>query len=144
MSASPTVIVGNLTNDPELKFLESGTPKLTFGVAVNHFWTDADGQRNERTSYFNVVAWRRTAEDAARVLEKGMPVVISGRLDQRSYQTAEGDKRSVVEVLADDIGISARGLESVVRLRRAEGEVAAGSQRVNRTKQAVPAGVEPF
>ena len=72
MSASPTTFTGNLTSDPDLKFMDSGTAKLSFSVACNHYWTGKDGDREEKTSFFNCVAWRQLAEDAANVLEKGM------------------------------------------------------------------------
>lgn len=118
MSASPIVLLGNATQDPELKYLDNGTPKLTFGIAVNHYWTDQAGAKQEKTSFFNVVAWRGLAEDAARVLEKGIRVVVSGRLEQRTWEGDDGKKNSVVELVADDIGASVRGLESIVRINR--------------------------
>ena len=83
MSASPVTLVGNLTADPELKFLPTGVGKLAFSIAVNHYWTDQDGEKQEKTSFFNVVAWRNLAEDAANVLAKGVRVVVTGRLEQR-------------------------------------------------------------
>lgn len=118
MSASPTVLVGNLTADPELKIMANGTQKLSFSVAVNHYWTDQAGEKQEKTSFFNIVAWRNLAENAARVLEKGMPVVASGRLEQRSWEKDDGTKGSTVELVADDIALSVRGLDSVQRMKR--------------------------
>lgn len=118
MSASPTVLIGNATGDPELKYLNNGTAKLAFSVAVNHFWTDQEGTKQEKTSFFNIVAWRGLAEDAARVVEKGIRLVITGRLEQRSWEGDDGKKNSIVELIADDIAPSVRGLESVVRVKR--------------------------
>lgn len=118
MSASPIVLVGNATQDPDLKYLENGTPKLTFGIAVNHYWNDQSGAKQEKTSFFNVVAWRGLAEDSARILEKGIRIVVSGRLEQRTWEGDDGKKNSVIELVADDIGASVRGLESVVRISR--------------------------
>ena len=109
MSASPVTLVGNLTADPELKFLPTGVGKLAFSIAVNHYWTDQDGEKQEKTSFFNVVAWRNLAEDAANVLAKGVRVVVTGRLEQRSWDDKEsGAKRSTIEVLADNIVGSGR------------------------------------
>ena len=123
MSASPVTLVGNLTADPELKFMPTGVGKLTFGIAVNHFWTDQDGEKQEKTSFFNVVAWRNLAEDAANVLTKGVRVVVTGRLEQRSWDDKEtGTKRSTVEVLADNIGLNVGNIDSFVRKQKAEGQ----------------------
>ncbi|MGA0186060.1 MAG: single-stranded DNA-binding protein [Ilumatobacteraceae bacterium] len=114
MSASAITITGNLTSDPELKVFESGS-KASFGVAVNYYWNDQKGERQEKTSFFNVVAWKQLADDAAEVLTKGMRVVVSGRLEQRSYQDKDGNNRSVVEITAEDIGASVRGIVGVQR-----------------------------
>ena len=120
MSASAITITGNLTGDPELKVFENGS-KLSFGVAVNYYWNDQKGERQEKTSYFNVVAWKQLADDAAEVLSKGMRVVVTGRLEQRSYQDKEGQNRSIVEITAEDIGASVRGITGVQR-KQSNGE----------------------
>jgi single-strand DNA-binding protein len=119
MSQSAITVTGNLTADPQLTFTASGTAKLALGIAVNYFWNDADGTRQERTSFFNCVAWKQVAEDAAAILEKGMRVVVNGRLEQRTYQDKEGKDRSVVEIVVEDIGPSVRGLASIQRKERA-------------------------
>lgn len=112
MSASPVTLVGNITADPKLEYLSSGTAKLSFSIACNHYWTDQSGEKQEKTSFFNIVAWRTLAEDAGNVLAKGSKVVVTGRLEQRSWEDKEGGKRSTVEVLADNIGLSVYGVES--------------------------------
>jgi single-strand DNA-binding protein len=123
VSASPVTLVGNLTADPELKFLPTGVGKLTFGIAVNHYWTDQDGEKQEKTSFFNIIAWRNLAEDCANVLTKGVRVVVTGRLEQRSWDDKEtGAKRSTVEVLADNIGLSVGNIETFVRKQKPEGQ----------------------
>ncbi len=143
MSASPTTLVGNLTQDPDLKFLPNGTPKLSFGIAVNHFWTDQAGEKQEKTSYFNIVAWRQLAEDAARTLEKGMRVIITGRLEQRSWDGDDGKKNNIVELIADDVAPSVRGLETVERVKRGEGG-ARTAQKTAPKKVAPSDDGEPF
>lgn len=121
MSSSPVTVIGNLTGDPELKFLGNGTPKLEFSVACNEFWTDKDGERQEKTSFFNIVVWRNLAEDAAAILEKGIGVVISGRLEQQSWEDKEsGEKRSRVQVLADRIGVNVGSVSAITRKTRTE------------------------
>ena len=108
MTAQVT-IVGNLTRDPELRFTPSGAPVTTFGVAVNRRWQNRDNQNwEESTSFFNVTCWRDLAQNVSESLEKGSRVMVSGRLDQRSWETQDGDKRSVVEIVADEVGPSLR------------------------------------
>ncbi|MDP9333898.1 MAG: single-stranded DNA-binding protein [Actinomycetota bacterium] len=95
-------ISGNITRDPEMRYTPSGISKVTFGVAVNRSW------RKEQTSFFNVVAWRQLAENVGASLTKGSRVVVSGRLEQRSWETEAGEKRSIVEIVADDVAPSLR------------------------------------
>lgn len=144
VSASPITITGNLTADPKLDFLTSGVAKLSFGVAVNHYWTNKDGEKEEKVSFFNCVAWRNLAEDSANVLSKGIKVVVTGRLEQRSWEDKEGIKRSSVEVLADNIGISTTSIESVTRRVRTEGATGStpsGGSRTGKTGTSTKAKV---
>jgi len=123
MSLAPVTITGNLTADPEVRYFDSGTAKLQFSVAVNNYWTDAKGEKQEKTSFFNVVAWRNLAEDGAGILAKGVRVTVTGRLEQESWDDKEtGKKRSAIHVLADEIGISVRSIEKFDRKQRQQGE----------------------
>ena len=102
-------ISGNITREPEMRYTPSGVSKVTFGVAVNRSWRNQQTQEwEEQTSFFNVVAWRQLAENVAASLTKGSRVVVSGRLEQRSWETEAGEKRSVVEIVADDVAPSLR------------------------------------
>jgi single-strand DNA-binding protein len=102
-------LVGNITRDPELRFTPSGAAKASLGLAVNRRWQNRQTQEwEEATSFFNIVCWREMAENASESLQKGARVIVTGRLEQRSYETQEGEKRSVVEVVADEIGPSLR------------------------------------
>jgi single-strand DNA-binding protein len=102
-------VVGNLTREPELRFTPSGQATATFGIAVNRTWTDRQSQeRRESTSFFDVVCWGTLAENAATSLTRGTRVVVTGRLDQRSWETQDGDKRSKVEITAEEIAPSLR------------------------------------
>ena len=149
--STPITLIGNLTADPELKFFEGGTAKATASIAVNEYWTDKDGERQEKTSYFNLVAWRNTAEDLCRVAEKGMRVIVVCKPEQRSWEDKDtGAKRSVVEFIVSAIGPDARGLEDVQRkqpsgdggqTRRA---AAAGVKRPAATRNDIPEEDEPF
>jgi single-strand DNA-binding protein len=109
MTDNTVTIAGNLTRDPEVRFTPGGQATATFGIAVNRTWTDRQSQeRKESTSFFDVVAWGTLAENAATSLAKGTRVVVTGRLEQRSWETAEGEKRSKVEITADDLAPSLR------------------------------------
>ena len=142
MSLAPTTIIGNLTADPEVKYFDSGAAKLTFSVAVNNYWTDAKGEKQEKTSFFNVVSWRNLAEDGASVLAKGVRVVVTGRLEQESWDDKEtGKKRSAIHILADEIGISVRGIESFERKQRQQNEGAATSSPKVKQQTRQPARV---
>lgn len=101
-------VVGNLTRDPELRYTPSGAAVAKFGIAVNRFYTNRSGERVEQTDFFNVNAWRQLAENIAESLTTGTRVVVSGRLQSRSWETEEGQKRTVVEIEADEVGPSLR------------------------------------
>ena len=109
MADSSITIVGNLTRDPEIRYTPSGAAKASFGVAVSRRWQNRQSQEwVEQTSFFNVVCWREMAENVSESLGKGARVVVTGRLEQRSWETENGDKRSVVEIIADEVGPSLR------------------------------------
>jgi len=102
-------VAGNLTRDPELRFTSSGQATSSFGLAVNRRWQNRQTQAwEEQTSYFDVVCWAQLAENVAQSLGKGTRVVVTGRLDQRSWETPEGDRRSKIEITADEVAPSLR------------------------------------
>ena len=102
-------VVGNITRDPELRFTPTGQATTSFGLAVNRRWQNRQTQEwEEATSFFDVVCWREMAENVGESLSKGARVVVTGRLDQRSWETPEGDRRSKVEIVADEVGPSLR------------------------------------
>ncbi len=108
-TASTTTITGNLTRDPEIRYTRDGQATTTLGVAVNRRWQNRETEQwEESTSFFDVVTWRELAENVALSLTKGMRVVVSGRLEQRSWETEEGDRRTKVEIVADEVGASLR------------------------------------
>ncbi|MET0488689.1 MAG: single-stranded DNA-binding protein [Acidimicrobiales bacterium] len=102
-------LIGNVTRDPELRFTPSGQAVATFGLAVNRRWQNRQTQAwEESTSFFDVVCWAQLAENVAESVTKGTRLIVTGRLDQRSWETQEGDKRSKVEIVADDVAPSLR------------------------------------
>ncbi len=97
------IIAGNLTRDPELRYIPSGEPVANFTVAINRNYTTKAGERKEETSFIPVVVWRKQAEICNQYLKKGSPALVEGRLQQRSWETPEGQKRTVIEVVADRV-----------------------------------------
>jgi single-strand DNA-binding protein len=115
MNLAPITVIGNVTADPELTYTQSEQARLSFSVAVNHIWYDQKNEKQEKVSYHNVTAWRYLAENTARVIEKGIGVVVYGRLEQRSYDDKDGNKRSITEIVAEDIGVLTRSIETITR-----------------------------
>ena len=102
-------IIGNITRDPELRFTPSGQSNASFGVAVNRRWQNRQTQEwEEATSFFDVVCWGTLADNVSESLVKGSRVIVTGRLDQRSWETQEGEKRSKIEIVADEVAPSLR------------------------------------
>jgi single-strand DNA-binding protein len=108
MADTHVTITGNLTDDPDLRFTPNGHPVANFRLAVTARVKDGDSWRDGDTSFFRVNVWRQLAEHVAESLSKGDRAVVIGRLKSRSWETPEGDKRSVVEIDADEIAPSLR------------------------------------
>lgn len=94
-------LIGNLTRDPELTETSSGTQICRFGMAVNRQYTSSDGERE--TDFFNVTAWRGTAENIARYCRKDHKVAVLGSIQIRSYEDRDGVKRTAVDIVAQDV-----------------------------------------
>jgi single-strand DNA-binding protein len=107
-------LIGNLVEDPELRFTPSGVAMARIRLAVNRRWRGQDNQWNEETSFFGGTVWREQAEQVAESLQKGMRIIVTGSLEQRSWETPEGEKRSVVEVRIDEVGPSLRWATAAV------------------------------
>jgi single-strand DNA-binding protein len=116
------VIVGNLTDDPELRYTPNGAAVANFRVAVNRRYKDPDGQwKDGETSFFRVNAWRTLAENVAESLTRGSRVVVVGRLRARSWETQDGQTRSTVEIEADELGPSLRWATAKVEKQASSG-----------------------
>jgi single-strand DNA-binding protein len=128
-NSNSITLVGNLTRDPELRYTTGGRGVASFGLAVNRRY-QVNGEWQEQTSFFNVVAWAELGENAAATLTKGSRAIVFGRLEQRDYENREGEKRSTVEVVADDIGASLRWAQATIQRNErstSEGSFAGGS-----------------
>ena len=97
------LLIGNLTRDPELRYIPSGSAVATFTVAVNRVYKDQAGEKKEQVSFIRRVVWGRRAEVCGEYLSKGSPVFSEGRLQSRDWETQDGQKRNTVEVIADNI-----------------------------------------
>ncbi|MEX1208167.1 MAG: single-stranded DNA-binding protein [Acidimicrobiia bacterium] len=129
MAANHVTLIGNLVEDPELRFTPSGVAMAKVRFAVNRRWQDRNGEWQEDTSFFGGTLWRDAAENAAESLTKGARVIVTGRLEQRNWETQEGEKRSVVEVAIDEIGPSLRwATASVTKSPRSGDSFGGGSQ----------------
>jgi single-strand DNA-binding protein len=152
MADSNISIVGNVTREPELRFTQGGQAVTKFGVAVNRRWQQA-GEWKESTSFMDVVAWGQLGENAASSLTKGARVIVTGRLEVRNYETQQGEKRTAVEITADELGPSLRWATAQVEKNdRRSGDAAAGggggamaaSAASRGSAEPYNAGEEPF
>ncbi|NCY15807.1 MAG: single-stranded DNA-binding protein [Actinobacteria bacterium] len=145
-------VVGNCTRDPELRFTAGGQAVASFGLAVNRRWQNRQtNEWEEAVSFFDITCWAQLAENVAESITKGSRVIVTGRLDQRSWETQDGDKRSKIEIVADEIGPSLTyATAQVVRNERREGfDGGTGGGSAPRAPQnSAPAGYdmdeEPF
>jgi single-strand DNA-binding protein len=109
MTITSTTIAGNLTRDPEIRYARDGQATTSLSVAVNRRWQNRQTQEwEESTSVFDIVCWRDLAENVALSLTKGARVVVTGRLEERRWETEDGETRTKVELVAEEIGASLR------------------------------------
>ena len=102
-------LIGNLGNEPELRYTPSGVPVVSFNLAVNKSWTDAEGGKQDKTVWFRVTAWRKLAEIAAQYLAKGKQILVVGEMeDARVFTDKEGNSRASLEVTAQTIKFLSR------------------------------------
>ncbi len=107
--SNATTITGNLTREPEVRYTREGQANTLLGVAVNRRWQHRETHEwEESTSFFDVICWRDLAENVALSLTKGMRVMVTGRLEQRTWESEEGERRSKVEIVAEEVGPSLR------------------------------------
>jgi single-strand DNA-binding protein len=126
-NGNSVTLIGNVTRDPEMRFTPSGQATATFGLAVNRRWQNRQTQDwEEATSFFDIVCWRELAENASESIQRGMRIIVTGRLEQRSWETQEGEKRSKVEVVADEVGPSLRWASAQVTKNEKKGPSGGG------------------
>lgn len=144
MTDNTVTLVGNATTAPEIRYTPSGAAVASFGLAVNRRWQNRATQEwEEQVSFFDIKAWAGLAENIAESITRGTRVIVTGRLEQRSWETDNGEKRSKVEVVADEVAPSLRWATAQVQKIEREG----GQQRAREAvAQTAPVydGEEPF
>ncbi len=118
-SLNKVLLIGNLTRDPEMRYTNSGTPVVTFGMATNKSWKDEEGETKEIAEFHNLVAWNKMAEICQQLLAKGMKVYVEGSLNTRSWEAEDGSTRYKTEIRVEDMilldskGKQGAGMEEV-------------------------------
>ena len=108
MSVNKVILVGNLGKDPELRYTPSGAAVATFSLATSERYKDRNGETQEKTEWHNIVAWRQLAEICGKYLHKGKQIYIEGRIQTRSYDDRDGNKRYITEIVADQMQMLGR------------------------------------
>jgi|BarGraIncu01122A_1022018.scaffolds.fasta_scaffold73121_2 single-strand DNA-binding protein len=97
-----TVVIGHLGKDPEMRYTPSGVPVTSFSLATSRRWTNANGEPQEKTTWFRVTCWRKMAESAAQYLQKGKLVLVEGEVEATAYTDREGNPRASLELTANN------------------------------------------
>ena len=113
MSLNKVMLLGHLGQDPELRYNPSGTPVCNFSLATNEFWMDKDGQKQKRTEWHRIVVWGKTGENCSRYLAKGRQALVEGRLETRSWEGKDGQKKYTTEIIARNVQFIGASNETV-------------------------------
>jgi single-strand DNA-binding protein len=142
-------LVGNVTRDPEIRYTPSGQTVASFGLAVNRRWQNRQtNEWEEQTSFIDVKCWSQMAENVSESIQRGTRVIVTGRLEQRSWETDTGEKRSKIEVVADEVAPSLRwATATVTKIERSAsggGSAGGGGGRPVANEPTSDYGEEPF
>ena len=139
MDLNKVMLIGRVTKEPEVRTLQTGQAVASFSVATNRQWTDASGQKQEKAEFHNIVAWRKLAEIVQSYVKKGMKIYIEGRMETRSWEDPQGQKKYRTEIVCDNMimldgkastGHSTLRDESSAQTRRAQLRIAAAPKPV--------------
>ena len=130
-SLNRVFLIGNLTRDPELRYIPSGTAVATFDLAVNRAYSTPSGEKKEETSFIRVIVWARRAEVCAEYLAKGSPVFVEGRLRSRTWEAQDGKKRSAIEVVANNVQFLRGATQKVAKAMPAKDATGSASRTSN-------------
>ncbi len=128
MYLNKAIVIGNLTRDPELRSLPSGIQVTSFSVATNRVWKDKNGAKQESADYHNIVVFGRQAETAAQYLKKGSSVLVEGRMQTRSWDGKDGEKKYRTEIVADRVQFGNRASGGAAGSQAGSSEKSSGSQ----------------
>ena len=143
MTDNHVTITGNTTREADLRYTPGGQSVATFGLAVNRRWRNKQTDEwEEQTSFFDVKAWGQLAENIAESIPKGTRVIVTGRLEQRSWETDNGEKRSKVEVVADEVAPSLRW--ATAQVQKIERDQASRPTSNTTAQAAAYDGSDPF
>jgi single-strand DNA-binding protein len=112
LGVNKVILIGNLGKDPELRYTPSGQPTASFSLATTERWNDKNGQRQERTEWHNIVAWGKLAELVNQYLKKGRSAYVEGRINTRSWDDRDGNKKYRTEIVASQIQFLGGGTPS--------------------------------
>lgn len=112
MSVNKVILIGNAGKDPEVRYLENGTPKCSFSLATSETYTNKNGEKVTNTEWHNIVIWRGLAEVAQKYVKKGTQVYIEGKIKSRSYDDKDGVKKYITEIVADSMQLLGRKPEN--------------------------------
>ena len=129
-SLNKVLLMGNLTRDPELRYIPSGTAVTSFTIAVNRIYNSPTGERKEEVCFVRIVVWGRMAEVSAEYLSKGSSVFVEGRLQSRSWEAQDGQKRSTIEVIANNIQFLNRKGQQTQKFQEGNGQGAPAADEV--------------
>lgn len=108
MNLNKAMLIGRITKDPQLKTTPGGQSVCSFSIATNRTWTDKNGQKQEQSEFHNIVAWGKTAENISAYLTKGCEILVEGRLQTRSWDDKQGNKRYTTEIVAETVQFGAK------------------------------------
>lgn len=128
VSVNKITIIGNLGNEPEMRFTPSGRPVTSFRVATNWRYTTPEGERKEETEWFTIVAWGRLAEQCNQFLTKGRLVYVEGRLRMRTWEGQDGQRRARNEIVADRVKFLDRQPIGMAGETKVEGKTEEGAE----------------
>lgn len=103
MDLNKVMLIGRVTRDPEVRTLQAGQSVASFSVATNRQWTDTQGQKQEKAEFHNIVAWRKLAEIIQQYVKKGMKLYVEGRMETRSWEDPQGQKKYRTEIVLDNM-----------------------------------------
>lgn len=104
-SINKVILIGHVGKQPEIRYMQNGSPVANFSLATNEYWTGQDGQKNERTEWHKIVAWKKLAEFVQQYVGKGGYLYIEGKISTRNYEGRDGAKHYVTEIVAREIGL---------------------------------------